>query len=222
MIVAERKPLEKIFEMIKPYNKVLVLGCKTCVAVCLTGGEKEAETLSKAINLHRKKENQEGKTTHKSLERQCEFEFADELKDEIDQYDVVLSMACGAGIQTIAERYPEKIVLPAVNTSFIGVPREQGVWLENCLACGDCVLDFTQGVCPVARCTKSMLNGPCGGSQDGKCEVDPETDCGWQLIYDRLKSLGKLDVLTEVKPPKDWSTSHAGGPRKQVREDVRL
>jgi hypothetical protein len=97
---------------------------------------------------------------------------------------------------------------------------ESATLFEKCQACGDCVLDKTQGVCPIARCSKSMLNGPCGGSQGGKCEVDPDTDCGWQLIYDRLNSLGKSGFMDDIMPPKDWSTAGHGGPRRTVREEL--
>jgi hypothetical protein len=95
--------------------------------------------------------------------------------------------------------------------------------MERCLGCGDCVLDLTAGICPRTRCSKGLMNGPCGGSENGKCEVDPENlDCGWNLIYQRLKSLNRLDTLMAIQPPQDWSKSHDGGPRRLIREDVRL
>ncbi|UMZ75352.1 methylenetetrahydrofolate reductase C-terminal domain-containing protein [Natranaerofaba carboxydovora] len=222
MIIAERKPLDRILENIKPFKKVLVLGCRTCVAVCLAGGEKEAEALARTIDLKNKKEGNDVQVDFASLERQCEFEFVEDFEQELKDYDVILSMACGAGPQTIVAKYPEVKVLPAVNTTFIGMPKEQGVWVEQCVACGDCELDKTMGICPIAKCSKSMMNGPCGGSQDGKCEIDKELDCGWHLIYERLKELGMSDRMNTIEPPKDWSTSHSGGPRKQVREDVEL
>jgi hypothetical protein len=131
-------------------------------------------------------------------------------------------MSCGAGVQYVAEKYRTKPVLPAVNTTFLGVALEQGVWAERCQGCGTCILDKTGGICPIARCAKSLLNGPCGGSTNGKCEVDRETDCGWQLIIDRLKELGQLDRYEEIIPVKDWSTARDGGPRKRLREDLRL
>jgi hypothetical protein len=117
---------------------------------------------------------------------------------------------------------PEKLTVPGINTSFMGLPVQQGVWMENCLGCGDCVLETSMGICPITRCSKSMLNGPCGGSQDGKCEISKDVDCAWHLIYERMSKFGKLSALAEVKPPKDWSTSHSGGPRKIIREDVKL
>ncbi len=222
MIVGERKPFEQIFSTLKPFKKVCVLGCGTCVTVCLAGGEKEVQETATALSLFRKKEGEEVEISTKTIQRQCEFEFVDEILEELDDYDVVLSLACGVGVQTMAARLPEKFVLPGLNTKFMGLPLEQGVWQENCLGCGDCVLDKTYGICPITRCTKSMLNGPCGGSQDGKCEISKDTDCGWHLIHERLKKLGKLDIMDPLQPPKDWSTSHHGGPRKIIREDVRL
>jgi len=102
------------------------------------------------------------------------------------------------------------------------LPTEQGVWAERCAACGDCILGLTGGICPIARCSKSLLNGPCGGSSKGKCEVNDQTDCAWQLIYDRLAGQGRLDLLMEIRPPKNWKASRDGGPRKIVREDLRL
>jgi hypothetical protein len=131
-------------------------------------------------------------------------------------------MACGAGVQFVAEAYPEMPVFPAVNTTFIGVTEEQGVWTERCQACGNCILHLTGGICPVSRCSKSLMNGPCGGSSDGKCEVNKEIVCGWQLIIERLKQLGELDKYEEYIPIKDWSSSRDGGPRKVVREDLRI
>ena len=120
----------------------------------------------------------------------------------------------------MAEMFKTKLVLPGVNTSFIGVARDVRYWTEMCQGCGNCILEKTGGVCPVARCSKSHFNGPCGGSSNGKCEVDPSIDCGWQLIYDRLKSLNQLHRLYEIIPPRDWSTSRDGGPRKLRRTDV--
>ncbi|MCJ2512405.1 MAG: methylenetetrahydrofolate reductase C-terminal domain-containing protein, partial [Candidatus Thermoplasmatota archaeon] len=110
-------------------------------------------------------------------------------------------------------------VFPGQNTMFMGSEeREMGTVSERCAACGNCILDQTAGICPIARCSKSLLNGPCGGSQDGKCEVDKELDCAWQLIHDRLKALGRLDQMDEIMPIKDWSTSTHGGTRRTPKE----
>jgi hypothetical protein len=188
--------------------------------VCLAGGEKEVKVLSAAIRMSNKKIN---KVTETSIERQCDKEFIEEIVPEVKKSDVVLSMACGAGVQMMSDYFPDKIILPALNTLFMGSNEDAGYWLERCLGCGDCVLDLTGGICPRTRCSKGLLNGPCGGSQDAKCEVDLENlDCGWNLIYNRLKELNMLDKMMENLPPQDWSKSHDGGPRRVIREDVRL
>lgn len=222
MIVGERKPLAEIVEMLEPFQKILVLGCGTCVTVCLAGGEKEAAETAAALRLWRQKEGKGIEVATRTLLRQCEYEYIDDFAKNMPECDVILSLACGVGVQAMTTRLPEKIVLPGLNTTFMGYPLEQGVWTENCLGCGNCELDLTLGICPIARCSKSMLNGPCGGSQDGKCEVSKDVDCAWHLIYERLQKFGLLERMNIIQPPKDWSTSHHGGPRTTVREDVRL
>ncbi len=222
MIVGEQKPLEEIKEMIKDCEKVLVLGCGTCVTVCFAGGEKEVGILASSLRMATRLDGNNVEITEATVQRQCEPEYIEAVTDQVKEADVVLSLACGIGVQTMTEHFPEKMTLPGLNTTFMGEPLEQGVWAERCQACGNCVLHITGGICPIARCSKSLLNGPCGGSQGGKCEIDPDLECAWQLIYDRLKALGRLEVLTEVQPVKDWSTSRDGGPRKIVREDLKL
>lgn len=222
MIVASRKPMEEIEAMIEPYKKLIILGCKECVTVCSAGGQKEVGILASELTISRKTRNMEIDIREHTLERQCDHEYIDQIADFVRDHEAILSMACGAGVQFVAEKYRSIPVMPAVNTAFIGVTEEQGVWTERCQACGTCILDRTAGICPIARCSKSLLNGPCGGSSKGKCEVNGDTPCGWQLIYDRLKELGQLHKLEEVLPVKDWRTSRDGGPRKVVREDLRL
>jgi hypothetical protein len=157
-----------------------------------------------------------------TIERQCDNVFIEQAAEAIERNDAVLSLGCGAGVQALAERFETKPVYAGLNTSFIGILEEQGVWTEKCTACGACVLSEYGGICPITRCAKSILNGPCGGSQDGKCEIRPDQECAWQLIYQRLKDIGQLDKLKEVKPPKDWSKSLSGGSRKIIREDHRV
>jgi hypothetical protein len=222
MIVGEQKSIEEISKMIADFDSVLVVGCNTCVAVCHAGGEKEVGILASALRIKNKMEGKNQEIQEASMERQCEREFVEEIADKIEKADCVLSLACGVGPQTIVEFFPDTIVLPGLNTTFYGMPKEQGFFVEFCGGCGNCVLDKTAGICPIVRCSKSMLNGPCGGSQDGKCEVNKEIDCGWQLIYDRLKAQGRLDVMDEILPPKDWTPARHGGPRKMVREDLMI
>jgi ferredoxin len=222
MIIAERKPMEKILSMITRHKKILVVGCKGCVTVCSAGGENEVRILSSALRMARAKEENEIELEETTIERQCDPEYIEPLRKFVGEVDAILSMACGAGVQFVAEKLKDIPVYPALNTTFIGVTEEQGVWTERCHACGDCKLDRTGGICPIARCSKSLLNGPCGGSVNGKCEINPEIDCGWQLIWDRLKLLGMEDRFEEIIPINDWSTSRDGGPRKVEREDLKL
>lgn len=219
MITAERKPIDEIRAMIAPYKRVLVLGCGSCVAECAAGGEKETGMLASTLRMAAKMEGKEVIIQEKTLDRQCVKDFVILLDDVIDQYDAVLSLGCGAGVQAVAEMLSEIPVLPALNTEFLGETRDQGVWVENCLGCGDCMLHFFGGVCPLARCSKQLLNGPCGGSREGKCEINPEVPCAWQAIIDRLDRFGSLDRLEQIYPPKDWSRKQGGGPRKIMRED---
>ena len=222
MIMARPKPIEEIIDEIKDFNKVLIAGCDGCVTVCEAGGSKEVQVVASALRLYFSKERKRMEIEETSLTRQCDKDYLHQLLDTIDDYDAIVSLACGAGVQFMAEMYRKKPIFPGVDTCFIGVTEERGVWAERCQACGQCILASTGGICPISRCSKRMLNGPCGGSEKGKCEVSPDTDCGWHLIYERLKELGQLEFFAEPTDPKDWVSSRDGGPRKIVREDVRL
>ena len=222
MIVAEQKPLNELKSLIGNAEKVLVVGCGTCVTVCFAGGAREAAIVAASLRMSSKLDGDSPAITDVTVQRQCEWEYLDQITEQIHDVDVVLSLGCGIGVQAIAERFPDAWVVPGLNTTFLGLPTEQGVWAERCAACGDCVLGLTGGICPIARCSKSLLNGPCGGSENGHCEIDPDVPCAWQLIYDRLNSMGKLDLLLEIRPPKNWRVSRDGGPRKIVRQDLRL
>lgn len=222
MIVAHRKNVQDLKALLAEYDKVLVLGCGTCVTVCLAGGEREVGMISSALRIANKLDKRNPDIRELTIERQCENDFIEDIIDEVSGVDAVLSLACGAGVQAIAERFPSKPIYAGLDTKFIGILQEQGIWTEKCAACGKCVLGTYGAVCPLTRCSKGQLSGPCGGARDGKCEVSPDLDCGWQLIYDRLKALGKLDVLLTPKPLTDWSKSHEGGCRKIVRDDQRI
>jgi ferredoxin len=223
MIVADRKKIPELCEMIKDHQKVLLLGCGTCVTVCLAGGEREvgiiASALRMSLRLHNQKQIEIDECT---IERQCEDAFIDTVAQKISEYDAICSLGCGAGIQALAERFPDTPVYPGINTQFIGILEDQGIWTEKCVGCGECRLGSFMGICPLTRCSKRLLNGPCGGSQEGKCELSEEIECGWALIYQRAKALGKIKELEELAMPQDWSTSNDGGPRKVVREDQRI
>ena len=222
MITAERKPMEELIGYLEPHQRILLVGCNECVTVCAAGGRKEVGLLSSAIQMAFMKAGKVLEVKELTLERQCDPEYVEELVNQIDGVDAVLSMACGCGVQEIAKRFKNKPVFPAVNTSFMGASERQGVWVERCQGCGDCVLGITGGVCPIARCSKRLLNGPCGGSTDGKCEINPEIDCAWHLIWERMKGLGMEKSYEQIMPAKDWRTNRDGGPRKIVREDLAL
>jgi ferredoxin len=221
MITVEQKKLEEIDEITQGCRRLLVVGCETCAAISFAGGQRQVEELSSAIRIAKKKTQNDAEIMEATVARQCEPEFVDSIGDQITNCDAVLSLACGAGVQLLAERFPEKVILPGCNTTFLGVTEELGVWSERCAGCGNCVLDKTGGLCPIARCSKKLLNGPCGGSANGKCEISKDVDCVWQLIIDRLARLGRLDTLEEIFPVKDWTPAGHGGPRKMVREDLR-
>ncbi len=220
MIIAQRKPFDEIKEMVSNHKRVLVVGCGTCTTICMAGGEKEVNILSLSLKMAMRLEGREIEFQEATIIRQCEWEFVDELADKTKNVDAILSLGCGIGVSLLSERFPQIIAYPALNTSFLGFPERQGVWVERCGCCGNCVLHLTAGVCPVVRCSKGLFNGPCGGSNQGKCEISKDIDCAWQIIYDRLKGLNKLEILEEIIPHKDWSSERSGGVRKMVREDV--
>ncbi len=224
MIIGERKPIDEIMDLIEGKEKIFVFGCGGCTTICLAGGEKEVAVLASLLRLSAGKKGNDLEVVEGVVERQCEKEWigAAQFRETIETVDAVVSLGCGIGVQALAAMYPTTPIVPGLNTSFLGMPEEQGVWNEKCQACGNCVLGLTGGICPITRCSKSLLNGPCGGSQNGKCEIDPDIECAWQLIYDRLNALGELELLTNIQPPKDWRTARHGGPRKIVREDLRL
>lgn len=220
MIIAERKPLAEIMDMVKDCRKILVLACRGCVTVCSAGGEREAEILASLVRLGLKKIGTPAEVITGSLVRQCDREYIEAIDQWRGQYDAILSTACGVGVNFIANLRPDDQVFPALNTTFFGGSAEQGVWREQCAGCGDCVLHLTGGLCPVARCAKNLMNGPCGGSVNGRCEINQDVECVWQLIYDRMGRLNRRDELQNAAPIRDWSTAGHGGPRKQVRRDL--
>lgn len=220
MIVAERKPFEEILEMIAPYRKVLVLGCGGCVSVCLTGGERQAEELASQIRLARQAKGQPIDIAFDCITRQCEKEFFDNLRLKLTEYEAVVSIACGAGIQYAGEMFPTVPVLPGMNTTFLASNVAPGVWTEYCRGCGDCVLATTGGICPIAKCSKSLINGTCGGTNKGKCEVDPDMPCGWLEIYKRLQTLGKLQNYRAKQPLRDHRKDRGKGVRRLVLQHM--
>ncbi|MEM4246498.1 MAG: methylenetetrahydrofolate reductase C-terminal domain-containing protein [Candidatus Bathyarchaeia archaeon] len=206
--MVKRKPLEEILKMLQPYRKVLLLACDGCVGIYDVGGLKQAEVLKLELQMAWKAKGlKPAKIETATVLRQCDTQIVkDLLSMTVKPFDAVLSLACGTGVQTMAHVFTEKPALPANDTMFITMEdKGEKVWNEWCSACGSCVLHETDGICPVTRCAKSLLNGPCGGQSGGKCEVGGwKNDCAWVLIYNRLKERGKLDLFTVFRMPKDF------------------
>lgn len=211
MIIVQQKPLEKIFEMTGNFKNLLIVGCDGCAAIVQVGGEKQAEILKTLLQMHRKLAGGNGsKTKAISILRQCDREIAlSSLHPVIEDYDAVVSLACGVGVQTLADLFPSKVIIPANDTMFMGMhDTKEGKFYEMCRACGDCLLFETGGICPITRCAKSLLNGPCGGQASGKCEVGGwKNDCAWVLIYNRLKERNRLDLFRKFRIPRDYRIS---------------
>jgi hypothetical protein len=222
MIIAEPKPTAKIIEMLEGHERILLVGCRSCVAICLAGGEKEVGILAEALRIESVLHARSWDIQEVTLERTCEKEWVEEIRERAEDQDAIISLACGVGAQVMQELLPDIRVLPGLDTSNMGAPEEQGVYVEKCGGCGDCILHLTGGICPIARCSKSLLNGPCGGSQNGKCEIDPEVPCAWDQIYHSLERMGRLDLMEVPIPPKDWRKSRSGGPRKIIRPEAVL
>jgi len=205
MIVTTLKPLDEIMDFISPYKNIMIVGCDDgCTQP--PRGIKEAGTLSQLLELFGKQKNKEFTFKIITIAKQCDsYLIASVLEPQTEGVEAILSLACGIGVQEIAKIFPGIPVFPAQNTHFMGAEeREAGTLEERCAGCGDCLLALTGGVCPVARCAKGLLNGACGGSKDGKCELSPERDCGWILIYEQLEKQGKLQNLKEFRPPRDY------------------
>jgi len=202
MLFTENKPIEEILESLGPEKNIFLLACNGCAEACQTGGQKALDDMNTELQ-------KAGKNVvaaelvdflcNKVLVATRLARQAENLK----KADSILALTCGIGVQATA-RVIDKTVHPAANTVSLG--GFQGLWPadERCEACGDCALDYTGGICPIASCSKSMLNGPCGGAKDGKCEIDPEKDCGWIRIYEHLKAIGKLDNLKKSRPPRNF------------------
>jgi ferredoxin len=216
MIVGERKPFDEIKKSASEYKKILVLGCGTCVSVCMAGGEKEVELLATQLRMDGQMNGGNIEISEKTIQRQCDREYIEPIIDTAKGYDAVISMACGAGVQMMADLLEPLSVIPALNTRFIGVAEEEGNWAERCRACGDCMLADFGGICPMTMCAKSLVNGPCGGSANGKCEAG-DRDCAWERIYKRLNKQGKLDKWREM-PIRIKDYSRQQHPARQVNE----
>lgn len=220
MIVGDLKPLEEIAASLSGLRKVLILGCGSCVTVCLSGGDREARQLALELARGDLFGGRAPAFETGSIVRQCEYDLVAAYQKLPEGTSAILSLACGCGVQTLSDVFEPLPVLPALNTTFYGASSESGIWREVCRGCGDCLLTFTGGICPVARCAKSLFNGPCGGSQNGRCEIYNDVPCAWALIYYRLKKQDKLHLLHTVRRPRDWRPAGGAGPRLRRRTGV--
>jgi hypothetical protein len=210
MLISEQKPIEEILSYLEGDKSIFLIGCKGCAEGWGSGGEKQVAEMANTLQ-------EKGKTVTGSVvvDMLCDVALSKlklrAYKKEVAAADSILVLTDGAGVQTVAELV-DKVVHPGCNTLSSGGAHAEWKEAERCLECGDCVLEFTGGLCPIARCSKHLLNGPCGGSQGGKCEVNPDIPCVWQQIVDRLAELGQLDKLERLVTPKNWSVSLTSGP----------
>lgn len=201
MIVVRQKPVDEICAFVTRHRRVLLVGCNTCAAVALAGGEKEVDLMAELLRLATSRKASFVEFSGTVLTRQCEPEFLEQLDSE--GYDAILSMACGAGVALLASSV-DVPVYPALDTLFIGAAQGLASWEAECSACGQCVLGRTAGICPITRCAKGILNGPCGGVSDGRCELG-DRDCAWVLIFQRLEKFGRSKEFLEIAEPQDHS-----------------
>ena len=211
--ITAQKPVEEIMQYLEKCQRIHIIGCGTCATLCHTGGKSEVIEMKEKLEASGKKV-----TGWMVIPTACDELTGDALRqnaDDVEAADCILAMTCAIGVQTISLSLARpKPVYPGLNTLFLGIEESPGRFTEACMQCGDCVLGRTAAICPLVRCAKGLLNGPCGGSADGKCEISPEVPCAWQLIYDRFAEMGRLDEMDEIEPVKDWSTSVSGGPRR--------
>ncbi|HCX90442.1 MAG: 5,10-methylenetetrahydrofolate reductase [Deltaproteobacteria bacterium CG_4_9_14_3_um_filter_44_9] len=204
--ITQQKSEEEILRLLEGLGRVFIIGCGTCVTLTHTGGEPEVEAMKERLS-------DKGKliTGGVVLPVACDNLTGDALSkygQQIAQADVLFIMTCAFGVQTVA-RQLKKLVVPALDTLFIGKETALGQFDEICLQCGACILGETGGICPVTSCHKGLVNGPCGGTNNGKCEIDSAKDCAWTLIYNRLKDLGTLDAMRRFQQPRN----HQGEPK---------
>jgi len=214
MIITEQKPFADIIDRLKDCKKIFLIGCGECATTCKTGGEPELLALKAKLEA-------EGKTvvgmcipSAPCVAAKLKTELAKNMP-ALRQAEAILVLACGLGVQSVKDndRFG-LLVLPGCNTLFGAVLDAAGNFYEKCSLCGDCILDITGGICPVTLCPKGLLNGPCGGMNKGKCEVDKDMDCAWVLIYQELEKRNKLGNLRAVQKPRDFKKTTK--PRKLV------
>lgn len=200
MIITQKKPIEELMAMLEGVTKIALVGCGSCATACATGGEKEIAELSKYLEAHGKQIVATGMSDYCCMNMMTRNVVK---KLNAAKPEAIVAMSCGDGVQVVA-KHAECVVYPSNNTMFLGESIKLGLFEEACHMCGDCVLGKTGGICPIARCAKSLVNGPCGGSRNGKCEVNPENPCAWIEIYNKLVSLGQEEKIGMTRDDKGY------------------
>jgi len=204
MIITQKRDRTKLLETIKDYNSFFLIGCSECATLCGTGGEPELQEMKELLESQGKKVTGTfvAKTGCQVLGTKVELKPS---KEALEETECVLVMSCGAGTQTAVELFKDKPVYPTNDSLFLGNMSRMQMFDERCSLCGECILEKTGGICPVTACPKGILNGPCGGTNEGKCEVSPDIECAWVRIYNRLQKINRLDDLKKINEPKNWS-----------------
>jgi len=205
MIITKKKDFNELTQLINK-KPVFIIGCSECATLCNTGGEKEVREMKEKLE----KENI-NVTGWVILDPACHLNndkrILKKYKENISKSEKILVLACGNGSQTVSEIIQDADVIPGTDTLFLGEIKRLGEFEKRCEMCGECIQDLFAGICPVSRCPKVILNGPCGGASNGKCEINKEMDCVWILIINQLKKKGKMDLLKKIQKPKNWSKS---------------
>lgn len=208
MIISRQKPLDELLSALKEYKKIFLVGCGECATACKSGGEAEVLKMKQELEAAGKVICGSCIPSAPCVAAKLKGELAKNLK-ALRQSEAVLVLACGLGVQSFKDNDRLNLaVFPACNTIFGAVMDAKGNFFEKCSMCAECVLDETAGICPITLCPKGLLNGPCGGMNKGKCEVDNENDCAWVLIYKELKENKKLKALKEIHKPRDFNKSN--------------
>jgi hypothetical protein len=204
MNITEQKPFQDILRSLQPYHAVFLVGCGDCSTVCKTGGSDQVALMKRLLEEHGKTVTGFCVPEAPCIASHTKTEFAKNMK-QLREAGALLVLACGAGVQSVKDNNRAgSAVLPACNTLFTGVVDGAGNFMEKCSLCGECILETTGGICPVTLCAKGLMNGPCGGVDKGKCEVDRNKDCAWVLIYKELEKRGMAGNLKQVQKPKDY------------------
>ena len=202
--ITKQKSLEEIEQQLDGFDRVYIAGCGTCATMTKTGGREEVLKMREQLQ-----ELDKLVTGWIVIPTACDEMTAVAIKENngaIQNANCILVMTCALGVHKVST-YIDKPVIPALDTLFIGVEDGPGYFHEVCAQCGQCVLGETAGICPLTACHKGLLNGPCGGTDNGKCEVDKEKDCAWTLIYQRLKEQSRLDFMRKYHSPRDCNVA---------------